>query len=91
MYHFHYHIREWETRAVFQILLSWAFQRVPERWHLRRSRVLTPRICLLGNSDYFMLVIFKKQDSGKTFELSPNCLKEFKIKALLQKVNYVHS
>lgn len=32
---------------------------------------------ILGDSDYFMLVSFKKQDSGKTFDLSRNCLKEF--------------
>lgn len=51
---------------------------------------MPPQICLMGDSDYFMLVIFKKQDSGKTFDLSPNCLKEFKIEALLQEVNYVH-
>lgn len=28
--------------------------------------------------DYFKLVVFKKQDSGKTLDLSPNCIKRIK-------------
>lgn len=38
--------------------------------------------------DYFKLVVFKKQDSGKTLDLSPNCIKRIKIEDLCQEERY---